>query len=317
MIRSALQAEAFPLTAEMRRRHIFTLVSLVFTVILLGWGAVVTSIEAGLAVPDWPTSFDSMDPLNPLPGWWSIPPVLAEHGHRLMGMLVGACILILAVWTWLKDPRSWMKKTATVALLLVIFQGTLGGLRVVWLSIDLAVVHACVAQLFFAMLVSMALFTSKAWLQPEDVPEEGQAVKSLRKTAIFTVGVIYIQIIFGALLRHPGAGIDMTLVAMHIIGATFVFGMVFMSIKAARRADPRKTLISKLAHGLAGILTVQIGLGVFALIVTVMESGAPRSTMQIWLNTSHMLVGALFFSTAVVFFLVSARRVKTSDLKPH
>lgn len=314
MIRSALQAEAYPLTAEMRRRHIFSLVSLIFTVILLGWGAVVTSIEAGLAVPDWPTSFNSMDPLNPLPGWWSIPPVLAEHGHRLMGMIVGACTLVLAIWTWFKDPRSWMKKTAVLALLLVIFQGLLGGLRVVWLSLDLAVVHACVAQLFFAILVSMALFTSRTWLQPEDVPEEGAATRSLRRTAMLTVGMIYVQIILGALLRHPGAGIDMTLVTIHIIGAAFVFGLVFMSIKAARKADPNKTRISKLAHGLAGILTLQIVLGIFALVITVMESGSVRSTAQILLNTSHMLVGALFFSTAVVFLLMSARRVATADL---
>ena len=89
-----------------RRR--FTAVTLLVSVLLLGWGAFVTSIDAGLAVPDWPTSFNSFDPFNPWPAWWTVTPILAEHGHRLLGALVGMLTAVLAVWTWKLDDRPWM-----------------------------------------------------------------------------------------------------------------------------------------------------------------------------------------------------------------
>ena len=143
MISSVLRAESHPETKSMRQRYIFTLVTIFFTVLLLGWGGVVTSIEAGMAVPDWPTSFDSMDPINPTPGWYKIPAVLAEHGHRVMGMIVGALTLLLAMWTLVADPRAWMKKLGVLALILVIVQGVLGGMRVIWISCW--TFHNCIA----------------------------------------------------------------------------------------------------------------------------------------------------------------------------
>ena len=154
-----------PPRAEMRWRHRFTVLTGLSTILLMAWGAFVTSINAGLAVPDWPSSFNSYDPFNPWPEWWKLTPVLAEHGHRLLGMLTGTLTVILAVWTWIAEPRRWLKNLAIIAVALVSLQGVLGGLRVVWLSLDLAVVHACMAQLFLGLIVAMALFTSNAWLE--------------------------------------------------------------------------------------------------------------------------------------------------------
>jgi hypothetical protein len=112
----------------------------------------VTSINAGMAVPDWPTSFQSYDPFNPWPEWWTITPVLAEHGHRFLGMLVGFMTvgpssLDVACRPQALDanPRlcgSWTGHR---------IQGVLGGLRVVYVSLNLAMVHAAFAQIFFAM----------------------------------------------------------------------------------------------------------------------------------------------------------------------
>ena len=179
----------------MRARFRFTLATIAAAVALLGWGAFVTSIDAGLAVPDWPSSFDSYDPFNPWPDWWTVTPILAEHGHRLLGALVGLLTLVLAVWTWRSDDRAWMRKLGFAALALVIFQGVLGGLRVVWVSLDLAVVHACVAQLFFALLAAMALFTSRTW---QDLTG-GRPEIDLPRAAWLAVAAVYIQIILGAL----------------------------------------------------------------------------------------------------------------------
>lgn len=314
MMSSALRAQAYPETPDMRRRYLFSLLTLFFTIVLLSWGAVVTSIEAGLAVPDWPTSFDSMDPINPLPDWYKIPAVLAEHGHRLMGMLVGACTLILALWTWFTEPRKWMKQLALGALALVIIQGILGGLRVVWISLDLAVIHACVAQLYMATLAALALFTSVPWLRGEAVLEENEETKTLRRTVMMTAAGIYVQIILGALLRHPGSGSDMLLATVHMLGAAAVFGLIFITIKGAKNADPEKTIVSKFAHGLAGILTLQIILGFTAFFVIIQEANTGRSVAQVVLNTSHMVVGALLFTCSVMLVLLAAR-YKAADVK--
>ena len=184
----------------------------------MGWGGFVTSINAGLAVPDWPTSFGSSDMLNPWPDWWKMTPVLAEHGHRLLGTLVGFLTIIIAIWTFWKDSRKWMRMLGIGALVLVIGQGVLGGLRVTLVSLDLAVVHACVAQIFLATIFSMALFTSKSWLTAARAPAGADSVK-LRGLAAFSTTAVFIQIVFGALLRHPGTGIDTFLATTHIIWA--------------------------------------------------------------------------------------------------
>ncbi|CAN0487005.1 unnamed protein product [Laminaria digitata] len=293
----------------MRQRYIFTLVTLFATVILLAWGAVVTSIEAGLAVPDWPTTFDSMDPVNPTPGWYKIPEVLAEHGHRVMGMIVGALTLILALWTLIADPRSWMKKVAVLALLLVIVQGVLGGLRVLWISLDMAVVHACLAQLFFATMAALALFTSPSWLKADHVLPDNEASAKLRRITLLTGLILYGQIILGAILRHPGEGSDPALAGIHMLGAGVVFAFVFLTIKAAKKADPEKTSVLKMAHGLAGILTLQIILGFIAYVVILQDADTGRGIFQVVLNSAHMVVGALFFASTVALILVSARKL--------
>lgn len=309
MMSSALRAETLPESSSMRQRYIFTLVTLFFTVILLAWGAVVTSIEAGLAVPDWPTTFDSMDPVNPTPGWYKIPAVLAEHGHRVMGMIVGALTLILALWTLVSDPRTWMKKIAVFALVLVIVQGVLGGLRVIWISLDMAVVHACVAQLFFATIAALALFTSSSWLKADNVLPDNEASSKLRRITLLTGLIVYGQIILGAILRHPGEGSDPALAGIHMLGAGVVFAFVFLTIKATKQADPEKSSVSKLAHGLAGILTLQIILGFIAYVVILQDADTGRGVLQVVLNTAHMVVGALFFASTVALILVSARRL--------
>ncbi len=304
---SVFRAEPLPESSSMRQRYIFTLVTLFFTVTLLAWGAVVTSIEAGMAVPDWPTTFDSMDPINPTPGWYKIPAVLAEHGHRVMGMIVGALTLILALWTFVADPRSWMKRVGVLALVLVIIQGVLGGLRVVWISLDMAVVHACVAQLFFSTLAAMALFTSSSWLKADNVLPENEATDKFQRVALLTTALLYGQILLGAILRHPGSGSDPMLAGIHMLGAGVIFAMVFMTIKAAKKADPEKKVVLKMTHALSGILILQIVLGFMAYIVILLDADTGRGVLQVILNTAHMVVGALFFASCVALVLVGKR----------
>ncbi|NNE48003.1 MAG: cytochrome oxidase assembly protein [Rhodothermales bacterium] len=293
----------------MRARHLFTLLTVFATILLMGWGAFVTSIDAGLAVPDWPSSFNSYDPLNPWPGWWTITPVLAEHGHRLLGALVGLLVLILSIWTFAADSRRWMRRLAVGVLALVMLQGFLGGLRVVWVSLDLAVVHACVAQLFFSMMVCMALFTSRSWTDVED-SHVGQSAVSNRLVKLGAAAsvAIYIQIILGALLRHPGTGIDLSLAGLHIFWAFVVVGLVLATAYEVHRSHRHIPTIRRSRDAMLGLLVVQFMLGLTAFFVLLDEVGMVQpSNLQVASNTSHMVIGALLMASSVALLTWSLR----------
>ncbi|MFT5516524.1 MAG: cytochrome c oxidase assembly protein subunit 15 [Rhodothermales bacterium] len=284
---------------QMRARFRYTLFTIAAAVGLLGWGAFVTSIDAGLAVPDWPSSFDSFDPFNPWPEWWRVTPILAEHGHRLVGALVGFFTLILAAWTWKSDERLWMRMLGIAALALVIFQGVLGGLRVVWVSLDLAVVHACVAQLFFALLASMALFTSSRWDNPGPRPS-----LDFPKAGWIAAGAVYIQIFLGALLRHPGIGIDPMLAGLHM-GWAFV-ALLAVSIHA--RVLLSGAGLAPLGRSLVGVVVLQVALGFVAYFILLDEQGMLQpSNLQVVVNSLHLIVGASLFALNVVGALASSR----------
>ena len=128
---------------------------------LLFIGGLVTSKGAGLAVPDWPTTFGYNMFLYP----WSkmVGNIFYEHSHRLVASGVGLLTIALTLALWFHERRHWLRRLGYAALLLVILQGVVGGLRVVLLENTLAIVHAAFAQAFFALTVSLAIFTSPDW----------------------------------------------------------------------------------------------------------------------------------------------------------
>lgn len=278
------------------------------TVVLMAWGAFVTSINAGLAVPDWPTSFDSYDMFNPWPDWWTVTPVLAEHGHRLLGALVGLLTIGIAIWTAVGDHRKWMKWLGAAALVLVIFQGVLGGLRVVLVSLDLAVFHACVAQVFFATIVSMTLFTSRSWFEKSVAPT-GPHAGRLRGLITFAATAVFIQIVFGALLRHPGTGIDSFLATTHIIWAFVVAGLIIATAFHVYLHFGDHPVLRKWIGIVLGLLTVQIALGFTAFFVLLDERGMiVPSNLQVIINSTHMVTGALLMSSLICCTMLILRR---------
>lgn len=275
----------------------------------MAWGGFVTSIDAGMAFPDWPTSLGSYNFLNPVDGWYEITPYLAEHGHRLIASAVGLLTVILAVWTWMTDPRRWMRWLAVAAVALVIFQGVLGGLRVLFVSLDLAAVHACVAQIFFATIVALTVFTSRSWLEREALLEPSPQANRFVRWSAFATTAVYVQIVLGALLRHQGAGIHPWYVGFHVTGAfiasaavIWVFALAFKHLWAER-------LYRRAATGMALTLLAQFALGLTALLVIMSETYAGiRSPLQILLNSTHLIVGALLFASLVRMTLLTYRR---------
>ena len=182
--------------------HRFALLLALATFALIGVGGLVTSHEAGMAVPDWPTTYGYNMFLFPISKW--VGGVMYEHSHRLVASGVGFLMTILALWLWLKEERVWLRRLGVIAFFAVVLQGVLGGLRVTLYKDELGIFHATLAQLFFALTCAIALFTSRTWLR---MRERIAINAGLRGHLLGTTILILVQLMLGATMRHQHAGL--------------------------------------------------------------------------------------------------------------
>lgn len=283
----------------------------VATALLLFAGGLVTSTGSGLAVPDWPLSYGELMP--PMVG-----NIRYEHGHRMVATAVGFLTVVLALWAWRREPRRAVRRLAFVALGAVILQGTLGGLTVLFfLPAPISVAHATLAQTFFCMIVSIALFTSPGWIRSTQASEAaGETGLELRRLALGTTVAIYLQLILGAVMRHIEAGLaipDFPLafgrlvppftsagIAVHFahrLGAVVVATCVVWTVSRVLRQHGGVEALRRPALLLAALVVVQIGLGA----TTVWTRKAVLPT------TFHVLCGALLLVTSLVLTLRAYR----------
>ncbi|HWE01749.1 MAG TPA: COX15/CtaA family protein [Tepidisphaeraceae bacterium] len=260
---------------------------------LICMGGLVTTLHAGMSVPDWPNSYGYNMFLFPPSRW--VGGIFYEHTHRLMGTVVGMLSIALAVWSWraqimagirsmlpgLTDWRPPIERHRYLSLAIlaaVLFQGVLGGLRVVLVNLDLAIVHACVAQAFFCLAGYGALVTSRRWQEAPDLStfSAGRGVVTL---GIVTVFVVYLQLIVGATMRHHDAGLA-------IPDVPLAYG---------------KWLPPTNAAGLAAVNRIRA----FRMNLD------PVSLGQIWLHFGHR-VGALLVSGFVIVLAIKALRLRAS-----
>ena len=121
------------------------------TLFLLLAGALVVGTRSSLSVPDWPLSFGKVMP--PMVGG-----VFYEHGHRMVATTVGFLMTVLAIWLWRSEPRAWVRRLGYIGLVAVILQGILGGITVLYLlPAPISISHACLAQIFFCIALTLAL----------------------------------------------------------------------------------------------------------------------------------------------------------------
>jgi cytochrome c oxidase assembly protein subunit 15 len=185
------------------RRFIYLLA--LATLFLIFMGGQVKSHEAGLAVPDWPTTYgENMFTFHPskwVGGIWH------EHTHRLVASIIGFMTVVLVVWLQMKEPRKWVRSLGWFALGAVIAQGLLGGLTVylllpAWVSIS----HGILAQTFFLMVLLLAYAQSKEWFNRQQNKEKEQTSPA-GKVAFIMLAVVFVQLVLGALLRHTESGL--------------------------------------------------------------------------------------------------------------
>jgi cytochrome c oxidase assembly protein subunit 15 len=172
------------------------------TLLLICSGGMVTSKGVGLAVPDWPTTFGYNMFLFPVSKW--IGGVLFEHTHRLIASTVGFLTIILAIWIWRVEDRQTVKTLGLLAVAAVILQGILGGLRVTMLKDQIGIFHACLAQAFLGLLVLIAIVTTDFWrtLSLNTRTEAFPQASMLKRIAIGTTILVYVQLALGATMRH-------------------------------------------------------------------------------------------------------------------
>ena len=274
--------------------HRLAVLTALCTIPLLFVGGLVTTKGAGLAVPDWPTTFG----YNPFLYPWSmmVGNIFYEHSHRLVAAAVGLLTVVLAVALWLGEKQRWLRRLGAAALALVIAQGVVGGLRVVLLEQTLAIVHACLAQAFFALAVSLVFFISDEWRKSSpkvDVPDAGR----LQRLCLITTGLVYVQVIFGAVLRHTGE-----MLALHLIFSTIVAVHVVLLGARIFKRHPDRQLLRPISL-LSGLLLAQIILGAAAYMGKFVM--ALPDILAITVRTSHVVVGSLMLATSLVLALRS------------
>lgn len=292
----------------------FATVAAAATFLLLVAGGIVTGSQAGLAVTDWPNSYGYnmfLYPLSRMTGG-----IYYEHVHRLLGSLVGLVTLVLAVHLWRTDDRRWLRNLSLGALVLVIVQGLLGGLRVtghLTLSDDpgvtrpnlwLAVVHGITGQVFFGTMVAIAAFSTRRWREATATVADGAVLD--RRLALWLLAALLVQLSLGSLLRHTNAALH-----AHITVAVLVLGL---GITLASRLILRRREIPelrRLGHGLLHGLVLQFVLGFAALLVRNLTApdGGPHAA-DVVVTTIHQATGALLLATAVLAVLWSRRLLR-------
>ena len=285
--------------------HRFALFTAVSTLCLIIAGALVTSNEAGLSVPDWPLSY----------GQW-MPPMIGgvfyEHGHRMIAAFVGLLTIVLAAWLWKVETRGWVKKLGLAALGAVIAQGILGGLTVIFLlPVAISVSHACLAQLFFCMIVSLAWLTSPGWRRQREelgprLPDRG--APSLRLLCLTASTTVFVQLMMGAALRHKGFGI-----IPHLIGALAVAVLVVWIMARVVTQYPGRPEILPWALLLNGMVMLQLVLGAGTYwIREITEAAVQPLWPMVLLTVAHVAVGALILALSVVLSIQVHARLESA-----
>ena len=304
------------------------------TLALIFVGALVTSTDSGLSVPDWPNTYGQFMFSFPLADM--VGGILYEHGHRMLASMIGLLMIILTVWIWRTETRKWVRHLAVAALGAVVLQGVLGGVTVLFLlPTPISVLHATIAQTFFLLVITLAYVTSREVATPQGDKLMGGA--NYQNWAIMATVAIYLQLIFGAIMRHTGSGLafmdfplsageiiptfsqtvvndvnftrwelelppvsvtQMVFHTIHRIGAVVVAGTILTSAYKAFKVKGLPAGLRRMVIASLVLLVIQVSLGI-ATILTL---------KQVLITTSHVMTGAAllglnFFTTLRLYRL--------------
>ena len=278
------------------------------TFFLIIAGALVTSHDAGLATSDWPLSNGQVFPKMVGNLFW-------EHGHRMVATTVGMLTIVLLIYVLRREKRSWVRKLGVFALLAVIAQGLLGGLTVkLMLPLAVSAAHATLAQLFFCTTVSLAVFTSRSWIEARALPAkqaEEKGTLPLRYLCTAALVTIFLQLIIGATLRHSATWdhqLPTELVLTHVGGALAVVIALGIAATTTLRRHKGQSFLTRPAILALILLVVQLFLGLAAYMTRLQSPNDPQPlNPMIGITVAHVACGALVFATTIVLTLRTYR----------
>lgn len=264
-------------------------------------GALVTSNDAGLSVPDWPTSFGYLVKVPHFVGG-----VRYEWSHRMVAGTLVSLTLAIAIWTLLVERRRWMRWLAVGAFSTVVAQAILGGLTVLFLQPPaVSTAHAAVAQTFFCIAVAIALFTGRKWVEQQPQVEIDPHRPSLFQLTVLSVIVLYVQLVLGGMFRHHGMSWW-----PHVLNAVVVAFVLAWTAVRAISTHPQVDAVRRPAIGILVLLILQLCLGFVAFVTRVAwgrDAIQPELPM-VASTVAHVAVGALLLATTVILTIQVWRR---------
>jgi cytochrome c oxidase assembly protein subunit 15 len=305
---------------------LLAIVAAVAVFLLLVTGGLVTSLESGLAVPDWPNSFGHnmlLYPISQMKGG-----IYYEHAHRLFGMLVGVTALVMLGVVWREDSRRLVRMLAIAFIVIVCAQGLLGGLRVTGNitsatsgtelrpSTLLAIVHGMFGQIVFATACVIACIASTSWKSTTPAVAVADAGR-VRALPIMLLCALLVQLFLGASYRHlqvpPHDGLPAQHpswpIWCHIAGAIVVLVLaVITGALAGSRARNIKP-VRILGKGLVHAVGLQVALGVGALVVVLIRVDEKIPGYEVLVTSAHQAIGALLLAMTAMLAALSLRFV--------
>lgn len=285
-----------------RAHHLFAVIIACATLVVITAGALVTSNDAGLSVPDWPTSFGYLIKAPHFVGG-----VRYEWTHRMLAGSLITLTLTIAIWTFLAERRRWMRWLALGAFCTVIAQAILGGLTVLLLQPPLvSTAHAAVAQTFFCIAIVIAFFTGRKWVEEQPRVEFDQRRPSLFTLTLLSIFVLYVQLFLGGMFRHHGLSWW-----PHVVHAVIVSFVLAWTAIRALTVYPQIEAVRRPAVLMLSLLIAQLCLGFTAFLTRVAwgrDAVQPELPMVIS-TVTHVAVGALLLATAVILAIQVWRHV--------
>lgn len=305
---------------------------------LIWVGGLVTTYDAGMAVPDWPATYGYNLFLYPYKTWLLGPfDLFIEHGHRLLGAVVGFVAIGILIAALRTEPRRWVRWLSAGLLVAVILQGMLGGFRVLLGDRTFAMIHGCFGPAFFALCVVAAVVTGRFWWDiqsPRSTSDDsdqspngaGGGMRVPGKGLIVLTGLLvataYLQLVLGAQLRHLQPNTRPSwftmMVAMHLmtaVGLWLLTGLAWIRLRQCGDLT-----LSRPGLLLIGLVALQIVLGVGTWVVNYgwpsFLHWVPGSTgfllrskgfVDSLIVTAHVATGSLILAVCTLVFIRSVR----------
>jgi len=285
--------------------HRFAVVTCVVALLPIGIGTLVTTLRAGMAFADWPTSDGHNMFLYPWLNDLRHTDRFTEHGHRLAGIVIGITSIGLVAVTMIRERRSWVRNYTVAVLIAVIGQGLLGGARVLMNASQLAMVHSITGALFFVICVVFAMLTGKKWSATR--ADKARLPAMANATVLILPMLVLIQYWLGGMFRHAGR-----MMFEHLAGAAVVAVVGLLCSVMLIRG--RSVSLRKSGLFILAALLIQLALGAGAWITKlnvpafgwVAATGSPASVV---FRSMHTVGGMLLLTTSVLASVHVIRRI--------